>query len=164
MLPYNCNSNSCTVSMLQNSNWWLPFNEQQRVTHRRKSPCSKCWAISDNSPMIANNFCLILVLFHGLFLPGAFSSFLLLSIYCQRRLNIFIDFLLVKSFRMQNKFLSREKKQFAWDIQRAPEKKGIPERQRGGRSSQSILLCILKCTSSPIEQRLQAQSWARVFF
>lgn len=42
---------------------------------------AKCLAISNNSPMIANNFFPFWFCFRGLFLPGAFFFFLLLSIY-----------------------------------------------------------------------------------
>lgn len=42
---------------------------------------AKCLAISNNSPMIANNFFPFWFCFRGLFLPGAFFFFFFAFIY-----------------------------------------------------------------------------------
>lgn len=120
---------------------------------------AKCLAISNNSPMIANNFFPFWFCFHGLFLPGAFFFFLL-SIYFPLLLlrktwtEYHHRFSSSKIFQNANQFPSREKKQFGWGIQNKPsklQKKKCFRVQKGGRRSQPILLCILKCSNSPIQ-------------
>lgn len=83
--------------------WTAAYKTSQEI-----SMFAKCLAISNNSPMIANNFSHFGFVFMACFYQGHFFSFYLFIFNCSSSekcgLNIMTDFLLVKSFRMQNSF------------------------------------------------------------
>lgn len=125
---------------------------------------AKCLAISNNSPMIANNFSHFGFVFMACFYQGHF--FQLLSIcfqlfFFRKMWTEYHDgFPPSKIFQYAKQFPSREKKQFGWDIQNKPSKlqkkkkqtpESVSEWQKGGRRAQPILLRLLKCSNSPTQ-------------